>query len=68
ITDSKIEVQSPGNYAYSIFDYSGKAIKQGNLVNGSNLIQTPGIVSGGMYIIRFNDAAAGIWVDKFIRQ
>jgi len=68
ITDSKIEVQSPGNYTYSIFDYSGKSIKQGNLVNGSNLIQTPGILSGSMYIIRFNDAASGIWVDKFIRQ
>ena len=68
ITTSTIEVQSPGNYNYDIYDYAGKILAQGKLVNGSNLISSGNIAANGMYIIRFTDGNTGIWVDKFIHQ
>jgi len=61
-----MQVNSPGNYSYSIYDLSGKAIGKGQLSNGLNTISA-GNITSGMYIIRFannNDQ----WTDKFIKQ
>jgi len=61
-----IQVNSPGNYSYSIYDLSGKSIGKGQLSNGLNTISA-GNITSGMYLIRFannNDQ----WTDKFIKQ
>ena len=63
---SNIKVSSPGNFTYSIFDFSGKIVSHGMLTNGINNITAANIMSG-MYLIRFaNDEQQ--WTDKFVRQ
>lgn len=68
IYDNSVEVQSPGSFNYSIYDFSGKTLAAGKLVNGSNHINARALSTSGMYFIRFNDGASGIWTDKFVKQ
>lgn len=68
ITGSTIEVSSPGNFSYQVFDYNGRAVASGTLTNGSNMIRNAGITAAGMYIIRFSDGGTSQWMDKFIKQ
>ncbi len=61
-----MQVNSPGNYSYIIYDLSGKSIGKGQLTNGLNTISA-GNITSGMYLIRFaNDNDQ--WTDKFIKQ
>ncbi|MBI5856178.1 MAG: T9SS type A sorting domain-containing protein [Sphingobacteriales bacterium] len=66
ISSNAIEVSSPGEYDYSIYDFNGKNLLKGKLTTGSNNITVPG-ASGGMYLIRFTNNT-GQWIDKFVRQ
>lgn len=68
ITGTSLEVQSPGSFNYYIYDYNGRSITSGKIINGSNIIRNAGLAAGGMYIIRFNDGGTGVWTDKFVRQ
>ncbi len=68
INSNNVEVQSPGNFNYHIYDFSGKSLTSGKLVNGSNHINTSTLNVSGMYIIRFDDGASGAWMDKFVKQ
>jgi hypothetical protein len=66
IKTNTVIVGSPGKYDYMILDMNGKTILKGQLLNGINNINTPGMASG-MYIIHFADNTQQ-WTDKFIRQ
>jgi hypothetical protein len=66
INSNVITVNSPGNYSYSIYDFTGKAISKGQLTNGINNISATGI-SGGIYMIRFANGAEQ-WTDKLVKQ
>lgn len=65
-TSNIVQVNSPGNYNYTIIDFNGKIISKGYLMNGVNNINTGNIVSG-MYFVRFsnNDHQC---TDKLLRQ
>ena len=60
------EVSSPGNYTYAVYDFNGKSLVQGKLINGSNTIAISDI-SSGMYVVRFANGAEQ-WIEKFIKQ
>ena len=66
IKSNTVTISSPGNYKYSIFDFNGKTISSGHLINGINKINSHNMIAG-MYIIRFtnNDQQ---WTDKLLSQ
>jgi hypothetical protein len=66
INGNSIVINSPGNYSYAIYDFTGKTIAKGQLTNGSNNINASGI-SAGIYMIRFVTGSEQ-WTDKLIRQ
>ncbi len=66
VNTNHVEVSSPGIYDYAICDFDGRTLATGKLVNGSNIISTPG-ATGGIYIIRFANGT-GQWTEKFVRQ
>jgi hypothetical protein len=66
IYTSTIGVSSPGNFNYTIYDFTGKTINKGQLVNGINTINTTA-KANGMYMIRF-DNGTDQWIEKMIRQ
>jgi hypothetical protein len=66
LTTNQVQVASPGNYQYAVYEYSGRAVSSGQLANGLNTINT-GTISRGMYFIRFS-AGNEQWTDKFIKQ
>jgi hypothetical protein len=68
ITSNSLEVLSPGDYNYAVYDYNGRTVARGTLVNGSNVINTEGVAAGGIYVIRFTNGSTGQWMDKFVRQ
>jgi hypothetical protein len=68
ITGSTLEVLSPGTFNYDVYDYNGRTVASGKIINGSNILRHAGFAAAGMYIIRFNDGGSGVWTDKFIRQ
>jgi len=66
ISNSQIDVTSPGSYSYTIHDFNGKTVLKGQLTMGTNTIQAA-ILSHGMYVIRFANATEQ-WIEKFVRQ
>lgn len=66
INSGIVYVNSPGNYSYTIFDGTGKAISRGQLVNGINSININNMVAG-VYVIRFGGDKQQ-WTDKILRQ
>ncbi|HEX7845724.1 MAG TPA: zinc-dependent metalloprotease [Chitinophagaceae bacterium] len=67
ISNSSIKVTSPGShFSYVIHDMSGRAISQGQLSNGTNIINAGRLING-MYMIRFTDEDQQ-WTDKLIKQ
>jgi hypothetical protein len=66
LSQSQLQVNSPANYTYVIYDQNGKMQSKGQLTNGTNIISTVAIPAG-MYIIRFTNGGEQ-WTDKFIRQ
>ncbi|MBK5272968.1 MAG: T9SS type A sorting domain-containing protein, partial [Bacteroidia bacterium] len=66
INTSNIAVNSPGNYSYAIYDFTGKTMLKGQLTNGINNI-TASAMSPGVYMIRFVNGSEQ-WTDKLVRQ
>lgn len=66
ITNNSVVVNSPGNYSYAIYEFSGRTLSQGQLTNGLNTINTS-TIAGGTYIIRFTSGTEQ-WVDRFVKQ
>lgn len=68
VNGAAVEVSSPGNnYDYALYDLNGKTLAMGKLQTGSNNITAPGIVTGGMYFIRYTNGSEQ-WIDKFVKQ
>lgn len=63
---NSVQVTSPSAFTYSIVDFSGRSIAQGNLVQGINNINTAGL-GNGMYIIKFSNGADQ-YAEKFMKQ
>jgi hypothetical protein len=61
-----VYVNSPGNYSYAIFDYTGKAITKGKLINGMNKVNLTNTIAG-IYFIQYSDNNQQ-WTDKILRQ
>jgi hypothetical protein len=66
ISTGNIVVSSPGNYDYTVHEFSGKTVSRGQVTNGLNTINTTSI-TGGMYFIRFANGSEQ-WIDKFVKQ
>jgi len=66
ISSNTVTVISPGNYNYTIVDFNGKTIMQGQLINGINNIHANNMITG-MYIICFMSNEQQ-WTDKLLRQ
>jgi hypothetical protein len=61
-----ISITSPSLFKYTIFDYNGKLIINGKLVQGTNIISTEKCNSG-MYIIRYENGQEQ-YSEKFMKQ
>jgi hypothetical protein len=66
VAANSFEVTSPGVYSYAVYDFNGKTLAQGKLVNGSNMI-TPSNMTSGMYVVRFTNGTEQ-WMEKLVRQ
>ncbi len=66
VNSSSITVSSPGNFNYTVYDYSGRVLQQGKLINGINDVHAKGMIAG-LYMIRF-EGKDQEWTDKFVRQ
>ncbi|HEV7782988.1 MAG TPA: zinc-dependent metalloprotease [Chitinophagaceae bacterium] len=66
LVSNTLTVSSPGNYSYTVHEFSGKTVAKGQLSNGLNMINTA-LVTGGMYIIRFSNGT-GQTSEKFVKQ
>ncbi|RYY57625.1 MAG: T9SS type A sorting domain-containing protein, partial [Chitinophagaceae bacterium] len=66
IRTSSIYVNSPANFSYTLVDFNGRAIRQGQLASGMNELNASGL-GAGMYVIRF-DGNGQQWTEKLIRQ
>jgi len=66
INTGNIVVSNPGNYSYTIYDFTGKTISKGQLTKGMNNISTSGM-SAGIYMISFINSS-GQWTDKLVKQ
>lgn len=64
VTNSQLSVNSPGNYAYIIYNLNGKMIAKGTITAGVNKVQAPNLVNG-FYMIRFNNGYEE-WNEKFV--
>ncbi|RYY60901.1 MAG: T9SS type A sorting domain-containing protein [Chitinophagaceae bacterium] len=66
VRSSSIYVSSPAKFNYTVIDFNGRVMKQGQLANGINEVNASGL-SAGMYVIRF-DGNDQQWTEKFVRQ
>jgi hypothetical protein len=66
VTGNTITVSSPGNFDYTIYNFNGNIVNKGKLINGENMINAGGLISG-MYIIRFSNNEHQ-WMEKLVRQ
>jgi len=62
----QLEATSPSVYTYTIFDYSGRTMATGKLVQGINTINTGNFIKG-MYIIRFSNGQE-VYTEKFMKE
>ena len=65
IASNTISVSSPGNYNYTLVDFTGKMVSRGQLINGINTISVRNMVAG-MYIIRMANNEQQ-WTEKIVR-
>jgi hypothetical protein len=63
---SNINITSPTNFDYTIYDFSGKSLLKGKLSAGTNSLNAV-FLAQGMYVIRFNNGAQS-WSDKFVKH
>ncbi|MCW3073254.1 MAG: hypothetical protein JWP69_323 [Flaviaesturariibacter sp.] len=58
-------VMSQGSFRYSVADFSGRVIEEGNITEGTNTLPLF-MLSGGAYTIRFSNGSEQ-FVEKFIK-
>ncbi|MET0637029.1 MAG: zinc-dependent metalloprotease [Chitinophagaceae bacterium] len=66
IRTSSIYVSSPASFRYTIIDFNGRIVRQGQLSNGMNEVSASGM-GAGMYVIRF-EGNNQQWTEKLVRQ
>ena len=66
ITSNSLVINSPGNYHYQVIDQKGRMLSKGKIEKGYTSINA-GIVTTGVYIIRFTDGEQQ-WSEKFIKR
>ena len=66
ISNSSLDVNSPGNYSYRITDINGRKMSSGIIKSGASSINT-NVVMAGVYFISFSNGKEQ-WTDKFIKQ
>lgn len=64
IYNGNINVSSPGQYEYMIFDLNGRILNRGRIANGINNIKESKLING-LYIIRFANSEEQ-WTEKFV--
>lgn len=66
ITGNSVNVSSPAIYNYQVIDLNGRIMHRGTITKGSSTVTT-GNLSGGMYLIRFNNNDEQ-WTEKFLKN
>ena len=66
IQSGSIQVTSPGQFEYALYDLNGRQLGRGPITQGLNLIGASGM-SNGMYILRLTDGVQQ-WTEKLVRQ
>jgi hypothetical protein len=66
LVNNQVTINSPAVFAYTIIDYSGRTVANGNLIQGTNNIQTNSL-NRGMYIIRFSNGIEE-YSEKLMKQ
>lgn len=66
IQSGPIQVTSPGQYEYALYDFQGRQLGKGPITQGLNLIGASGLTNG-MYILRLSDGVQQ-WTEKLVRQ
>jgi hypothetical protein len=66
ISNSSLVVNSPGICQYQVIDQKGSMLSKGKIEKGYTSINT-GIVTSGVYIIRFTDGEQQ-WSEKFFKR
>jgi hypothetical protein len=66
LVHNSAQVNSPSMFAYTIVDYSGRAVAKGNLLEGINNITTANLGSG-MYMIQFSNGQEQ-YAEKIMKQ
>jgi hypothetical protein len=66
IQTGSISINSPGDYVYTLIDMSGRSIRKGRLVSGTNTVDA-NTMTPGIYVIQFAGNGQQ-WTDKLLRQ
>lgn len=66
IVTSNLKISSPGTYTFTILDLTGKTISRGQLTNGTNTVNSAGLING-LYMIHYSNGE-GQLTEKFIKQ
>jgi hypothetical protein len=61
-----ININSPSNFDYQVYDFSGRSLLRGKLSAGSSSLNAAPLTQG-MYVIRFSNGSQS-WTDKFVKQ
>lgn len=65
VKSGSVEVSSPAGFSYTVLDYSGRLMAKGQLVQGSNHINTSGL-NGGIYLLRLTNGSEQ-YTEKIIK-
>jgi hypothetical protein len=66
MVSSLLNVSSPTNWQYTVFDRNGRQVAKGQLTNGQNFIST-GALAGGLYLINFYNNSEQ-YTEKFMKR
>jgi hypothetical protein len=61
-----ININSPSNFDYQVYDLSGRSLLKGKLSAGSSSLNAM-VLTQGMYVIRFSNGSES-WTDKFVKH
>jgi hypothetical protein len=66
VTTSKLQVNSPSQFKYFIYDLNGRVLQKGDLVQGQTSINL-GFASTGIYLINYTNGKE-YYTDKFMKR
>jgi len=66
VVTSTITINSPAAYTYSIYDFAGRTVAKGSVIQGVNTIN-PSLPGNGIYMIQFQNNAE-FYTEKFTRR